>query len=185
MLDEIKKDADLRMQKSLEVLSQELAKIRTGRAHPDLLKSIKVEYYGQLTPLAQVASVSVADSRTLSVTPFDKSMIQVVDKVIRTSNLGVNPATAGNVIRIPIPPLTEERRKMLVKQVKAEGENAKVAIRNVRRDANSSIKELLKAKEISEDEERKSEDAIQKITNQFISKVDDAISVKEKDLMKV
>lgn len=185
MLDEIKNDADLRMQKSIDVLSQELAKIRTGRAHPDLLKGIKVDYYGQMTPIEQVASVVVADPRTLSVTPFEKSMVQVVDKAIMTSDLGVNPVTAGNVIRIPLPPLTEERRKTLVKQVKAEGESAKVAVRNIRRDANGSIKELLKAKEISEDEERKTQDEVQKMTNQFISKVDEAVSVKENDLMQV
>lgn len=185
MLNEIKKDANSRMEKSIDVLHHGLAKIRTGRAHPDLLKGIKVDYYGQLTPIDQIASITVADPRTLAVTPYEKSMVQAIDKAILSSDLGVNPATAGTVIRIPLPPLTEERRKILVKQVKSEGETAKVAIRNIRRDANNEIKDLLKAKEISEDDERKMQDQVQKLTDSFITKVDEAISVKEKDLMQV
>ena len=185
MLNDIKKDAESRMRKSIEGLTQALSKVRTGRAHPSILVGIKVDYYGQSTPLSQVASVTVSDPRTLSVTPFDKSMIQAVDKAIQSSGLGLNPATAGQVIRIPLPPLTEERRIALVKQVKSEAESAKVSIRNIRRDANNDVKELLKAKEISEDDERNSQDEIQKITDKFIKEVDLVLSNKEKDLMQV
>ena len=185
MLNDIKNDAEARMKKSIESLSQALAKVRTGRAHPSILGGIKVDYYGQATPLAQVASVVVSDPRTLTVTPFDKSMVQAVDKAIQTSDLGLNPATAGQVIRVPLPPLTEERRISLVKQVKSEAESAKVSIRNIRRDANNDVKELLKAKEISEDDDRRSQDEIQKITDNYIKQVDSVLETKEKDLMQV
>ena len=185
MLSEIKDDAVSRMKKTIEVLSADLAKVRTGRAHPSLLDALKIEYYGQPTPLNQVASVTVSDPRTLTVTPFDKSMTQVVEKAILSSDLGVNPVTAGNVIRVPLPPLTEERRKELVKQVKSEAESGKIAIRNIRRDANNTIKDLLKEKEISEDDERRSQDEVQKITDKYISEVDKVLENKEKELMQV
>lgn len=185
MINEIKQEAEQRMQKSLESLSQALSKVRTGRAHPSILAGIKVDYYGQATPLNQVASVTVSDPRTLTVTAFDKTMVQAIDKAIQTSDLGLNPATAGQVIRVPLPPLTEERRIALVKQVKSEGENTKVSIRNIRRDANNDVKDLLKSKEISEDDDRRSQEEIQKITDNYIKKVDEVLSDKEKDLMQV
>ncbi|MDT8320882.1 MAG: ribosome recycling factor, partial [Xanthomonadales bacterium] len=155
MLAEIKQDTRVRMSKSLDALRHELAKIRTGRAHPSLLEHVHVDYYGSEVPISQAASVTAEDARTLSVTPWDKSMVPIVEKAIMTSDLGLNPNTSGQVIRIPLPPLTEERRKDLGKVVHHEGENAKIAIRNIRRDANHQIKELLKEKEISEDEERR------------------------------
>src|SRR5210317_2524934 len=164
MLPEIKKDARTRMNKSLENLRHELAKIRTGRAHPSLLENVHVDYYGSEVSIGQAASVAVEDARTLSVTPWDKAMVKVIEKAILTSDLGLNPSTAGQVIRIPLPPLTEERRRDLGKIVHHEGENAKIAIRNIRRDANHQIKELLKDKAISEDDERKAEHDIQEVT---------------------
>lgn len=185
MLDKIRAESEKKMQKSKEALSQELAKLRTGRAHPSLLDGIVVEYYGQPTALNQVASVVVSDSRTLTVTPFEKTMVIPVDKAIRASELGLNPSTAGQVIRIPLPPLTEESRKNLTKQMKATVENARVAIRGARRDANNKTKSLLKDKTISEDEARQIEDAIQKSTNQFIDMVDKMANEKEADLMQV
>lgn len=185
MIDDIKKDAEIRMQKSVEALKTELSRLRTGRAHPSLLDHVSVSYYGSDTPLNQVANVAVEDARTLSVTPWEKNIVPDVEKAILNSNLGLNPVTAGTVIRIPLPPLTEERRKELVKMVKGEGENAKVAIRNIRRDANSDIKELTKAKEISEDDERRAQDEIQKITDKFVESVDSVVAVKEEDLMSV
>lgn len=185
MIDEILKDAEVRMGKSIEALQTELAKIRTGRAHPSLLDQISVDYYGNNTPIKQVANVTVEDARTLVVTPWEKSMVQAVEKAILTSDLGLNPSSAGTVIRIPMPPLTEERRRDLVRVVKQEAEGSRVAIRNIRRDANSDFKELLKEKEISEDEERQAEDSVQKITDKFVAKVDEALAHKEKELMEI
>lgn len=185
MLAEIKQDARTRMNKSLENLRHELAKIRTGRAHPSLLEHVHVDYYGSEVPIGQAASVTVEDARTLSVTPWDKAMVSVIEKAILTSDLGLNPNTAGQVIRIPLPPLTEERRRDLGKVVHTEGENAKIAIRNIRRDANHHIKELLKDKEISEDEERKSEKEIQDVTDLAVSKVDEIVAEKEKELLEI
>lgn len=185
MLAEIKSDARARMSKSLENLRHELAKIRTGRAHPSLLEHVHVDYYGSEVPIGQAASVTVEDARTLSVTPWDKSMVAVIEKAILKSDLGLNPATAGQVIRIPLPPLTEERRRELGRVVHQEGEHAKIAIRNIRRDANHHIKELLKEKEISEDEERKAEQDIQDVTNVAVSKVDEIVEEKEQELLEI
>ena len=185
MLADIQKDARNRMTKSLESLRHELAKIRTGRAHPSLLEHVHVDYYGSEVPIGQAASVTVEDARTLSVTPWDKSMVSVIEKAILTSDLGLNPSTAGQVIRIPLPPLTEERRRDLGKVVHQEGENAKIAIRNIRRDANHHIKDLLKEKEISEDEERKAEHDIQQVTDVAVGKVDEIVAEKEKELLEI
>jgi len=185
MLKKIQQDAESRMSKSLETLSHNLAKLRTGRAHPSLLEMITVLYYGNVTPLNQVANVTIEDARTLSVTAWDKSMVQAIDKAIRASDLGLNPATAGTVIRVPLPPLTEERRKELVRHVKNEAEEARVAIRNIRRDANNEIKQLLKSKTITEDEERRGEEAVQKLTDRFIAEVDKLVANKEAELMQV
>ena len=173
------------MGKSVDSLRNELIKIRTGRAHPSLLDQIMVDYYGTDTPINQVANVTVEDSRTLAVAPWEKQMVPVVEKAIINSGLGLNPATTGNLIRIPMPPLTEERRRELVKVVKADGENAKIAVRNIRRDANSDFKDLLKEKDISEDESRQAEDSVQKLTDKFVSSVDEVITVKEKELMEI
>lgn len=183
MIEAIKKDAASRMTKSTESLTQALAKIRAGRAHPSLLDQVMVPYYGSDVPLSQVANVGVEDSRTLTVTPWEKPMLAVIEKAIMTSDLGVNPASAGLIIRVPIPALTEERRKDMVKLVRAEAENGRIAIRNVRRDANGSAKDLLKEKEISEDESRSAEEAIQKLTDAAIKQVDTLLAEKEKDLM--
>ena len=185
MLADIKKDAKTRMGKSLESLRHELAKIRTGRAHPSLLEHVHADYYGTEVPINQAANVSVDDARTLAVVPWDKSMVQAIEKAILSSDLGLNPTTAGQVIRIPLPPLTEERRVELGKVVHNEGENAKIAIRNIRRDANHHLKELLKDKEISEDEERRTESEIQQITDEAVNKVDEIVAEKEKDLMEI
>jgi len=183
MLAEIKKDTRTRMGKSLEALRHELAKIRTGRAHPSLLEHIHVDYYGSQVPISQAANVTVDDARTLAVTAWDKNMVQVIEKAIMTSDLGLNPNTAGSVIRIPLPPLTKERRLELGKVVHHEGENAKIAIRNIRRDANAGIKELLKEKEISEDDERRAVLEIQQITDESVSKADAVVAEKEKELL--
>jgi ribosome recycling factor len=185
MLADIKQDARARMNKSLEALRHELAKIRTGRAHPSLLEHVHVDYYGSEVPIGQAASVAVEDARTLSVTPWDKSMVAKIEKAILTSDLGLNPNTAGSVIRIPLPPLTEERRRELGKVVHHEGENAKIAIRNIRRDANAHFKELLKEKEITEDEARKAELDIQEVTDQAVKKVDEIVAEKEKELLEI
>ncbi|MGB5396398.1 MAG: ribosome recycling factor [Gammaproteobacteria bacterium] len=185
MIDEITKDADMRMQKSVDALSQELLKIRTGRAHPSLLDHLTVPYYGSETPLKQVANVTVEDSRTLVVSPWEKDMVKAVEKAIMTANLGLNPATAGTVIRIPMPPLTEERRRDLVRVVKQEAEGARVAVRNIRRDANSDFKELLKEKEISEDQCRDAEDGIQKLTDSYVAMIDKVLVTKEAELMEI
>ena len=185
MLAQIQNDARVRMSKSLEALRHELAKIRTGRAHPSLLEHVHVDYYGSDVPIGQAASVTVEDARTLSVTPWDKSMVQTIEKAILKSDLGLNPITAGQVIRIPLPPLTEERRRELGKVVHQEGENAKIAIRNIRRDANHHLKELLKEKDISEDEERTAEKSIQEITNMAVGKVDEIVAEKETELLEI
>lgn len=185
MINDIIADAKVRMEKSVDALKSQLTKVRTGRAHPSLLDGIQVSYYGADTPLRQVANVSIEDSRTLAITVFDKSLTQAVEKAIMVSNLGLNPMSAGTVIRVPLPPLTEERRKDLVKLVRGEAEGGRVAIRNIRRDANADFKALLKDKEISEDDERKAADEIQKITDLFVKKVDDVLAEKEKELMEV
>lgn len=183
MLEEIKSDAKKRMQKSIESLQGQLKKMRTGRANTSLLDHLKVDYYGSDMPLNQVANISVEDARTLMVTPWEKSMVPVIDKAIMTSDLGLNPATAGSVIRVPLPPLTEERRRDMIKLVKNEGENAKIAVRNIRRDALSDSKELLKEKEISEDEDRRMHDQVQKFTDEFVHKIDELVKTKENELL--
>lgn len=185
MINEIKKDAQERMKKSLESLAHAFAKIRTGRAHPSILDSVMVSYYGSDTPLRQVANVIAEDSRTLALTVFDKSMIQAVEKAILTSDLGLNPATAGTTIRVPMPALTEETRKGYTKQARAEAENARVAIRNIRRDALAQLKDLVKEKEISEDDERRAADEVQKLTDKAVGEVEKALEAKEADLMAV
>ena len=185
MIEEIKDDAKQRMEKSIVALKGQFSKIRTGRAHPSLLDSIMVPYYGTPTPLKQVANVIAEDSRTLALTVFDKSAIQAVEKAIMQSDLGLNPSSAGSTLRIPMPPLTEERRKDLIKVVRAEAEQGRVSIRSIRRDANADIKELLKEKEIGEDDSHKGEDDIQKITNEFVKTVDEMLATKEKELMEV
>jgi ribosome recycling factor len=185
MIDDIKQDAQVRMKKSIEALHNEFTKIRTGRAHPSLLDHIRVDYYGSEMPLNQVASVTASDSRTLLVTPWEKTMVAAVEKAILNSDLGLNPATAGTAIRIPMPPLTETRRKDLIKVVRNEGEQAKVAVRNIRRDANNELKEYLKAKDISEDDERRGQEQVQKITDQMIEEIDKVLLLKEEDLMEV
>ena len=185
MINEIKEDAAERMSKSVDVLGQNFNKIRTGRAHPSLLDSIKVEYYGVDSPLSQVANINVEDARTLSVIPWEKSMVPAIEKAIMKSDLGLNPSTAGANIRIPMPPLTEETRKGYIKQARAEAENGRVSVRNIRRDAISDFKDLLKEKEISEDEERKAADDIQKLTDKYIAEIDRALAEKEKDLMEI
>jgi ribosome recycling factor len=185
MIKEIVQDAGERMTKSIEALKTSLSRVRTGRAHPSLLDHLRVDYYGSDVPISQVANIGVEDARTLTVTPWEKPMVQVVEKAILSSDLGLNPATAGTVIRIPMPPLTEETRRDLVKVVRHEGESAKVAIRNIRRDANSDFKELLKEKEISEDEEHGAEDEIQKLTDQRVAEVDKVIENKESELMAI
>ena len=185
MIEEIIEDAELRMGKSVEALHTELAKIRTGRAHPSLLDHISVDYYGNETPLSQVSNISVEDARTLTITPWEKDMVSRIEKAILKSDLGLNPATAGTIIRIPMPQLTEERRRDLVRVVRHEAEGGKIAIRNIRRDANGDFKDLLKEKEISEDESRQAEEKIQKLTDAYIAKVDEALAAKEKELMEV
>ncbi len=185
MISDIEQDAATRMGKSVTALGGEFSKIRTGRAHPSLLDQIVVSYYGSDTPLSQVANVAIDDSRTLKVTPWEKSMVQAIEKAILSSGLGLNPATTGEVIRIPLPPLTEERRRDLVKIVKQEAENARVAIRNIRRDANSEIKEALKEKLISEDEAHAGEDKIQKLTDKNIKEVEKLLEEKEADLLSI
>jgi len=185
MLAEIKKDAAQRMVKSLDALKAELAKIRTGRAHPSLLEHVLVDFYGSEVPIGQAANVAVEDSRTLSVTPWDKSMVSKIEKAILTSDLGLNPATTGTTIRVPLPALTEQRRADLTKVVHHEGEQAKVAIRNIRRDANQQFKDLLKDKNITEDELRRSETEIQQLTDKHVERVDQMVAEKEKELMEI
>jgi ribosome recycling factor len=185
VINDILKDSKTRMEKSVEALKSQLSKIRTGRAHPSLLDGIQVSYYGASTPLRQVANVSVEDARTLTISVFDKTLIQPVEKAILQSDLGLNPMSAGTTIRVPLPPLTEERRRDLVKVVRGEAEGARVAVRNIRRDANADLKSLLKDKEIGEDDERKGVEEIQKITDAFVKKVDEVLADKEKELMEV
>ena len=185
MLNEIQQDAGERMNKTIDSLENAFSKIRAGRAHPSLLEQIHVDYYGSMVPISQVANISAEDSRTLKVTPWEKDMVAVIEKAIMTSDLGLNPQTMGQVTRIPLPPLTEERRRELVRVVKDEAEQAKVAIRNIRRDANSDFKELLKEKEVSEDEARKAEDNIQKITDDHVKSVEDKLTHKEDSLLEI
>lgn len=185
MIEDLKKDARQRMKKSIAALKHEFGGIRTGRAHTGLLDHVTVDYYGAEVPLNQAASVHVEDARTLAVQPWEKSMVPKIEKAIISADLGLNPATAGTVIRIPLPPLTEERRRELVKVVRQEAENARIAVRNIRRDVNADLKGLLKEKEITEDEERAAEQAIQKITDESIGEIDSMLEQKEKDLMEV
>nr|WP_249325886.1 ribosome recycling factor [Halomonas boliviensis] len=173
------------MKKSVEALHSNFNKIRTGRAHPSILDAVTVDYYGSQVPLSQVASVNVEDARTLTIAPWEQGMVQKIEKAIMTSDLGLNPASAGNVIRVPMPMLTEETRKGYIKQARSEAENARVAVRNVRRDANGDFKSLLKDKEITEDDQREGEDAIQKLTDKYIAEIDKALTAKEQDLMQV
>jgi ribosome recycling factor len=185
MIVDVKKSAEQKMQKSLETLKHDLAKVRTGRAHTGLLDHIQVDYYGSPTPLTQVANVTLPDPRTIGVQPFEKKMIPVVEKAIRDSDLGLNPATSGDMIRVPMPALTEERRRDLIKVVHKEAEAAKIAIRNVRRDANEHLKKLLKDKECSEDDERHAQQDVQKLTDRYIAEIDKVLHAKEADLMAI
>ena len=185
MINDIKSDAEKKMKKSLEALHSAFNKIRTGRAHPAILDSVMVNYYGQETPLKQVASVNVEDNRTLTVSPWEKNLMPTIEKAIMSSDLGLNPATSGDIIRIPMPMLTEETRKGYIKQARAEAESARVSVRNARRDGLGMLKELLKEKEISEDEERRGQDVIQKLTDDYIAKVEAALGEKETDLMAI
>ncbi len=182
---EIKSTAEQKMKKSLEALKADLGKIRTGRAYPGLLDHVSVDYYGQQMPIAKVANIGVIDARTLGVTPWEKKLASAVEKAIRESGLGLNPVTQGDMVRVPMPALTEERRKDLIKVVKSEGENARVAIRNLRRDANNALKDLLKDKVVSEDQERRAQDDVQKLTDRHIAEVDKALASKEADLMAI
>ncbi len=184
-MEKIKKDAERRMGKSVEALKSDLAKVRTGRAHAGLLDHLRVDYYGTPTPINQVANVTVADARTISVTLWDKNMVAKVEKTIRESDLGLNPATSGQTIHIPLPPLSEERRTELAKVVRGEGENSKIAIRNIRRDGNHDLKDLLKKKEISEDDDRRAEDIMQQLTDRFIAEIDKLVGAKEQDIMQI
>ncbi len=185
MIDDVKKDATTRMAKSMEALVHELAKVRTGRAHPSLLDHVMVAHYGSDIPLNQVANINVEDSRTLAISPWEKTMVQPVEKAIMNSDLGLNPNTAGTVIRVPLPPLTEERRRDLIKVVRREAELAKVAVRNIRRDANHDLKDLMKEKLISEDDGHKGEDIVQKLTDASVKRVDELLAEKEEDLMSI
>ncbi|MBV9575159.1 MAG: ribosome recycling factor [Gammaproteobacteria bacterium] len=179
------KDAEMRMRKSIESFKTEIAKLRTGRAHPSILDHIRIDYYGTDMPLNQVASVNATDARTLTITPWEKNMVPLIEKAILNSDLGLNPATAGTAIRVPMPPLNEERRKELIKVVRNEGEAARVSIRNVRRDGNAELKELLKNKQMTEDEERRLSEDIQKLTDKFVAEVDQLLAAKESDLMAI
>jgi len=180
-----KKSAEQKMQKSIEAFRADLAKVRTGRAHTGLLDHIQVDYYGSMVPISQVANIGLADARTISVQPWEKKMVQAVEKAIRDSDLGLNPATMGEVIRVPMPALTEERRKELTKVVKNEAEGAKVAVRNLRRDANEQFKKLVKDKAISEDDERRGQDEVQKLTDRYVAEIDKMVAEKEKEIMTV
>jgi len=185
MFEEVCQLAEKKMQKSVEALHAELAKLRTGRAHPSLIEDLMVSYYGTDTPLKQVASVTVADARTLAVTPWEKSLVPAIEKAIMTSDLGLNPVTTGEIVRVPLPSLTEERRKEMIRIVRATGENARVGIRNARRDANTRLKELLKEKAMTEDDEHRIQDKVQKVTDDYVHKVDDIIKAKEEDMLAV
>lgn len=185
MIEPIKNTAESRMKKAIEALQNELSKLRTGRAHPSLLEQVRVTYYGNDVPLSQVASITVGDARTLLVSPWEKTLTSAIEKAITTANLGLNPATSGQIVRVPFPPLTEERRKDLAKLVKNAAEEGRVSIRNARRDANNQMKELLKKKEIGEDEERHAQDIIQKLTDKYVADVDRMAATKEKELMEI
>ncbi|ANH73762.1 ribosome recycling factor [Ralstonia insidiosa] len=182
---DVKKNAEQKMQKSIEALRTDLAKIRTGRAHTGLLDHVQVDYYGSMVPISQVANVTLVDARTIGVQPWEKKMVQAVEKAIREADLGLNPATMGDIIRVPTPALTEERRKELTKVVKGEGEDAKVAVRNLRRDANEQLKKLVKDKAISEDDERRGGDDVQKLTDKFVAEIDKLVAEKDKEIMTV
>ena len=185
MIADIKKNVEQKMSKSLEALKTDLGKIRTGRAHTGLLDHVTVDYYGSPTPVNQVANITLTDARTIGVQPYEKNMVGPIEKAIRDSDLGLNPATNGDLIRVPMPMLTEERRRDLIKVVKSEGENAKVAVRNIRRDANEQLKKLVKEKAVGEDEERRAQDEVQKLTDRFVAEIDKALQSKETDLMAV
>ncbi len=185
MIVDVKKSAEQKMQKSLEALKVDLSKVRSGRAHTGFLDHVMVDYYGTPTPIKQVANINLIDSRTIGVIPWDKKMANVIEKAIRESDLGLNPMTSGETIRVPMPALTEERRKELIKVVKHEAEGVRVAMRNIRRDANTQLKELLKSKDISEDDERRAQDDIQKLTDRYITEIDKVLQVKEAELMAV
>ncbi len=185
MIADVKKTAEQKMQKSLDALKTDLGKVRTGRAHTGILDHITVDYYGTQMPLNQVANLTLVDARTIGISPWEKKMSSVIEKAIRESDLGLNPAAQGELIRVPMPALTEERRRELIKVVRGEAENAKVAVRNLRRDANHHLKDLLKKKEVSEDDERRAQDEIQKLTDRFIAEIDKLLAAKEADLMAV
>ena len=185
MLEDLKKDADARMHKCVQAFQADLKKLRTGRAHPSLVEHLKVDYYGSEVPLQQVANISVEDARTLTISPWEKSMVGPIEKAIHKSELGLSPMTAGQVIRVPLPPLTEERRRDISKVVRQDAENARVSIRNVRRDVLADIKELLKEKEISQDDERKAQDDIQKLTDRHVAEIDQQLAAKEKEILQV
>lgn len=185
MLNEILKNAEVHMGKSLEMFKAELTKLRTGRAHSSLVENIKIDYYGTDTPLKHVATIAVSDARTITITPWEKTMLKPIEKAIMTADLGLNPIGDANFIRVPLPPLTEERRKELVKVVKSTAEHAKVNVRNIRRDANNDLKELLQEKEINEDDERRAQESVQKLTDKFIEDIDKIAAAKEADLMVV
>jgi ribosome recycling factor len=185
MIADIKKNSEQKMQKSLESLKTDLSKVRTGRAHAGLLDHVTVDYYGNPTLINQVANITLIDARTIGVQPWEKSMISKVEKAIRDADLGLNPSTNGDQIRVPMPMLTEERRRDLIKVIKSEGEDAKIAVRNIRRDANNHLKDALKKKEIAEDDERRTQDEIQKLTDRFVAEIDKALVAKEADLMAV
>ncbi|MBU0753398.1 MAG: ribosome recycling factor [Gammaproteobacteria bacterium] len=185
MIPELKKNAEQKMQKSIEALKHDLAKVRTGRAHTGLLDHVQVDYYGSMMPINQVANVTLVDARTIGVQPWEKNMVGKVEKAIRDCDLGLNPATQGELIRVPMPMLTEERRKEMIKIVKHEGENAKIAVRNIRRDAIAHLKDALKKHEISEDDERRTQDEVQKLTDRYVAEVDRQLADKEKDLMAI
>jgi ribosome recycling factor len=185
MLEDLKKDADARMHKCVQAFLADLKKLRTGRAHPSLVEHLKVDYYGSEVPLQQVANISVEDARTLTISPWEKSMVGPIEKAIHKSELGLSPMTAGQVIRVPLPPLTEERRRDITKVVRQDAENARVSIRNVRRDVLADIKELLKEKEISQDDERKAQDEIQKLTDRHVAEIDQQLAAKEKEILQV
>jgi ribosome recycling factor len=185
MIADVKKAAEQKMQKSVEALKADLGKVRTGRAHTGILDHIQVDYYGTPTPINQLANLSLLDARTIGVTPWEKKMANVIEKAIRDSDLGLNPATVGDLVRVPMPALTEERRRDLIKVVRHEAENARVAVRNIRRDANAHLKELLKEKKVAEDDERRGQDDVQKLTDRYIAEIDKLLHAKEADLMAV
>ena len=185
MIADIKKNAEQKMEKTIEALKTDLGKVRTGRAHTGILDHVMVDYYGNPTPLPQVANVTLVDGRTIGVSPYEKKMAQAIEKAIRDSDLGLNPMTQGDMVRVPMPALTEERRKDLIKVVRHEGENARVAIRNIRRDANTHLKDLLKKKEVAEDDERRAQEEVQKLTDRSIAEIDKILEVKETDLMAI